>query len=269
MAQTTTLQRSADPSHRSVTEVGTRTEATIQSILFPSDLSARSDRALDHARFLAEQFEARLTLCHVVEWPHPRDHGQEAESWLRSTDSAREHLRRLASDFAAPTKIEIERGTEAHRVLVERIRAERPDLVVMATHGRDGLAHLLLGSVTETLVRRAYCPILCVREPEHGVALPYRRILVPTDLSPASRRAFPLAALFARRFGAEVLAVHVSQLAPSRTVVGLSYIVETAQLERVDLIVMSTHGHDRLSDSLLGTHTERVVRHAPCPVLVA
>jgi nucleotide-binding universal stress UspA family protein len=45
-------------------------------------------------------------------------------------------------------------------------------------------------------------------------------------------------------------------------------IVETARSERADLIVMSTHGHDSLADRLLGSHTERVVGHAPCPVLV-
>ena len=45
-------------------------------------------------------------------------------------------------------------------------------------------------------------------------------------------------------------------------------IVEAARLERADLIVMCTHGHDSLADRLLGSHTERVIGHAPCPVLV-
>jgi nucleotide-binding universal stress UspA family protein len=46
-------------------------------------------------------------------------------------------------------------------------------------------------------------------------------------------------------------------------------IVHVARVEKVDLIVMSTHGHDSLADHVLGSNTERVVRHAPCPVLVA
>lgn len=139
----------------------------------------------------------------------------------------------------------------------------------------------------------------------HGAALPYRRILVPTDLSPASRRAFPLAALLAGRFGAQVLALHVAprptgvplsgsayfvenQIPSERTLAAFvepafrevrvatrvelgsawDRIVETALVERADLIVISTHGHDSLADKLLGSHTERVVSHAPCPVLV-
>ena len=78
------------------------------------------------------------------------------------------------------------------------MRGTTPDLVVMATHGRDGLAQLFLGSVTETVMRLGRCPVLGVREPQHGVALPFRRILVPTDLSPALRRPFALGALLAR-----------------------------------------------------------------------
>jgi nucleotide-binding universal stress UspA family protein len=140
--------------------------------------------------------------------------------------------------------------------------------------------------------------VLCVREPEHGGALPYKRILVPTDLSLGSRMAFPIAARFARRFGSEILALHVtgsgaagppSEL-PSEawlwrfcnpdfpgTAVSAQLqhgvvwqrIVETARIEKADLIVMSTRGHDSLSDRVMGSNTERVVRHAPCPVLVA
>jgi len=55
-----------------------------------------------------------------------------------------------------------------------------------------------------------------------------------------------------------------------RVLLGFAWdaIVEIARAERVDLIVLSTHGHDSLSDRLIGSHAERVVRHAPCPVLM-
>ena len=91
----------------------------------------------------------------------------------------------------------------------------------MATHGRDGLAHLFLGSVTEMAIQHGRSPVLCVREPAHGVALPYRRILVPTDLSEASRRAFPLAAQLARAFDAEVVGVHVAGFPPGHSLAGV------------------------------------------------
>jgi nucleotide-binding universal stress UspA family protein len=174
----------------------------------------------------------------------------------------------------------------------------------MATHGREGLAHLVLGSVTESVLNRTHRPVLCVRAPDHGVALPYRRILVPTDLTTRSRRAFPLAAHIARAFDAEVVAVHVSPPAVVDCLAGVpevveataveesqvweflqpdfgglratvrvpggaaaEAIVEAARLEKTDVIVMSTHGHHGLADRVRGTRTERVVRHAPCPVL--
>jgi nucleotide-binding universal stress UspA family protein len=162
----------------------------------------------------------------------------------------------------------------------------------------------VVASVTEVALQQGRCPVLCVREPEHGVALPYRRILVPTDLSAGSRRAFPLAALLARGFEAEVLALHMAGVTAPSLLHGVSYameasaseeelwqflkpdfrdvrvtprvvlgpawdrIVETARSERVDLIVMSTHGHDSLTARVMGSHAERVVRRAPCPVLV-
>jgi nucleotide-binding universal stress UspA family protein len=189
--------------------------------------------------------------------------------------------------------------------VVDLIRATVPDLVVMATHGREGLAHLFLGSVTEKVVQHGHRPVLCVRRRPQEGAPRYRRILVPTDLSPASRRAFPLAALLARTFGAEVLALHV---VPDRSLVSLSgipaplppvpseaslwhhfqhdfadlpvtaqvhegspwrRIAQVAEVEGADLVVMSTSGHHSMGDRIVGSNTERVVRHAPCPVLVA
>lgn len=282
----------------------------LREILFPSDLSPESDRAFEHAALLARRFAAHVTLYHVVEAPpasvDPRD--PQRDVLRRACLQAREHLERRASELPRDWDILVDREDAVVLALERMLEAARPDLVVMATHRRRGIARLLLGSVAEAVVRRGRAPVLCVREPDHGVALPYRRILVPTDLSRGSRRAFPLAAELACSFGAEVVAVHaaavptgaaasgtagicyeVEERVPSeerlkaflmpeflglkitpRVFVGAAWdrIVETAHVERADLIVMSTHGRDSLADRVLGSHTERVVRHAPCPVLV-
>jgi nucleotide-binding universal stress UspA family protein len=145
-----------------------------------------------------------------------------------------------------------------------------------------------------------------VRAAAHGERLPYRRILVPTDLSPASRLAAPLAALLARTFRAEAIGLHVEAavslgglmgasaprdpMVPSEASVRRflaadfaevafsarvergtvwSRIVESAHSLEADLVVMATRGHDSVGDTILGSTTDRVVRHAPCPVLVA
>jgi nucleotide-binding universal stress UspA family protein len=281
--------------------------ASIRKVLLPSDLSRASDRALDHAHLLAERFDARLTLYHVVDAPAthgPLTWNPQREAARRAEEAARQHLERRAARLHVPHDVVVQQRRSPQRALVRYIAATRPDLTVMATHGREGLSNLVLGSVAESVLNGTHRPVLCVRAPDHGVALPYRRVLVPTDLSAPSRRAFPLAAHLARAFDAEVVAVHVSSpptvaslsgvpevveastveesavwafLQPEfgglRTTVRIAggapaeAIVETARLEKADVIVMSTHGHDSLADRVRGSHTERVVRHAPCPVL--
>jgi nucleotide-binding universal stress UspA family protein len=289
----------------------------IRHILFPSDLSCAADHAFGHARLLAERFGASVTLFHAVESPtvpHPRPvESQEEDSWRQTQTIARAALEQLAKTLTVSHRIVVERKPSAHRAVVDVIRHLRPDLTVMATHGRSGLSHLLLGSVAEKVVQQVDSPVLCVRQSEKAAARPYRRILIPTDLSLASRLAFPVGALLARTFRSEILAIHVVPSAPAAILTGVyavtipteatlrqlcvpteaalwkffqpdfkgivvraevlsgsvwDRIVDAARIEGADLIVMSTHGHDSLGDSIVGSNTERVVRHAPCPVLI-
>ena len=276
----------------------------VRDVLFATDLSPEADRALDHAGLLAERFGARLTLYHATEVPDPAQphwaFAHEHEVWCRAEREARHHLQAEAEKLRVPCTVEVERVTSVSRAILRRIRQSEPDLTVMATHGRSGVRHLVLGSVTEQVFRHAFRPVLCVREPEHGPALGYRRLLLPTDLSFASRLAFGMAGLIARAFGSEVIALfvvppagqsggHPPELPSERSLlesvrpelesVSVRALIRegpvwdriacAAREEKADLIVMATRGHDSLSDVLLGSNTDRVVRHAPCPVLVA
>ena len=222
---------------------------------------------------------------------------------------AEEHLRRLAERRSPGAECRIQHGESASRTLRRFLETRHPALTVMAPHGREWIPQLLLGSVAAATLNAACGPLLLVREPDHGVALPYRRILVPTDMSEPSRRAFPMAGLLARTFGAEVILLHVARApqgdpafgtsgvtyevefqVPSETTLegfagdalqgvrvsprvlmgsAWSAIMDTATIERADLIVLSTHGLDSMADRLIGSHAERIVRHAPCPVLIA
>jgi nucleotide-binding universal stress UspA family protein len=286
----------------------------IRTILFASDLSPESDRAFEHARFLAERFGARLTIYHAVEMPRT-----EYAGWVDADDDrrarwerkVREELSRRASSLTIPHEVVVQGGLVGGHLLVDLavldvIHKTRPDLTIMATHSRKGFASFFLGSVTEQVVQHAGRPVLCVRKSADGPVLPYQRVLVPTDFSLASRRAFPLAALLARSFEAEVTAVHVAPAPRLGVLTGLPdaplarvptedelrrflqpdleglpiearvcttgaawhQIVNMAQEQNTDLIVMSTQGLDSVHDKIIGSNAERVLRHAPCTVLV-
>ena len=278
----------------------------VRELLFASDLSPRCDSALDHAGLLAERLGAHLTLFHAAQLPKADVPGIEQELWRRAEAAAREHLKGRAEALGVTPTIEVERAAAPDAALVERLRRAPPDLTVVVGHGRQGLAHVVSGSVTETVLEATQRPLLCVREPEHGAALPYRRVLVPTDLTLPSRRVFGLAAAIARAFDAEVLALHTAPLGPLPSLSGVPEVLEaslpqeyqvadylmpefaglrvaarlelgppldailrTARAERPDLIALTTHGHDSLADRWLGSLAEHVLREAPCPVLVA
>ncbi len=279
----------------------------IEHVLAATDLGPDSALAMDHARFLAGHFRARLTLYHAVPVPDHRyahwafAHGHEV--WVSAERHARAELERQAAGFAGTLELVVERRPSPQDGILEVLKQKQPDLAVLGTHGRDRLAHLLARSVAEDVVERAFRSVLCVPPGAKGPAGPYRRILVPTDFSLASRLAFPLTELLARSFGAEVTVLHVIPSSHPKAGSGLpgdgppteegvrafarqdlgeitlrprvhtghvwERIARTAELDGTDLIVMATRGHNSFSDRILGSNTERVLRHAPCPVLVA
>lgn len=292
---------------------GPATVPSIRSILFPTDLSRESDGAFEHVRLLAVRFDAHVTVYHALERPArawARAAGHEEALRRRLAAEARIELERQVRGVAGPRDVIVEPDVSAPALLVDLallrlIEATRPDLVVMATHSRGSLAPYFLGSVTEQVLRHADRPVLAVGAGAGAPVRGYRRILLPTDLSEASRAAFPLAALFARAFESEVIALHavprpllaalaenpyaLAAAVPStgrlrefvgdvagrpvtlRVEQGTAWdrIVAVAREEKADLIVMATRGADSLGDRILGSQTERVIRHAGCPVLAA
>jgi nucleotide-binding universal stress UspA family protein len=149
--------------------------AQITRILVPTDFSAASDAALTYARSLARQFGASINLVHVFEDPFtsgafvgdgtvmlPADLRRSLETLALEQLAARhqEHLGMLPL-----SSTHLLTGAPA-RTIVEHARETHADLIVMGTHGRTGLGHMLLGSVAEKVVRTATCPVLTAREPQ-------------------------------------------------------------------------------------------------------
>ncbi len=157
-------------------------------LLVPLDGSLLAETALPSALFLARKLEARVTLLHVVERRAPEEiHG---ERHLTSTEEARRYLSGLAA--GAPVeglRVEVQIGAEeasgVARSIVDLAMAARSDLIVMCTHGRSGLRHLLLGSNAQQIIGFGRIPVLQVRPPmQAGKDLSCGSTLVPLDSQP-------------------------------------------------------------------------------------
>jgi nucleotide-binding universal stress UspA family protein len=145
---------------------------TIRRIFVPIDFSDGSKRALNYAIDLGGVLEADLTVLYVAEpiyFATPGDlYGTSANLGMLLEEqrrSARQELKKLATRLEKRgVRVKTVLGTGVpHEVIVETAKARKADLIVMATHGRSGLTHLLMGSVTEKVVRSATCPVLTVR----------------------------------------------------------------------------------------------------------
>jgi nucleotide-binding universal stress UspA family protein len=142
----------------------------IQHILAPTDFSELSKQGLTSALELAEAFGAKLLLLHVVE-PQPYPVEGIVPSYLGATlldDLERQASNDLAQMLyeAQGSNVEVARRVVVgipYRKIVEVAEEEKSDLIVMTTHGRTGLSHLVMGSVAEKIVRTAPCPVLTIR----------------------------------------------------------------------------------------------------------
>ena len=147
-------------------------------ILVPMDFSAPSDAALDYARSVASRFDASLHLLHVADDPYRALYS--GEVFVPEVERLR---RQIASDAAGRLKacltasdvtdfeatVDAIIGTPAGSI-VDYAGGHGIDLIVMGTHGRSGMSHVLMGSITERVVRTAPCPVLTVREAPTPVA---------------------------------------------------------------------------------------------------
>ena len=134
-----------------------------QHILVPIDFSRDSEDAVDCAVGLAQQFQARLTLLHSVYVPEAADVNLAAYLDKIESESAEQMAarRKRVEDAGVTADSLMVRGSPSHKI-TETARDKQADLIVMGTHGRTGLRHMLIGSVAERVVRLAPCPVMVV-----------------------------------------------------------------------------------------------------------
>lgn len=147
----------------------------LRHILVPTDFSKSSQNALTYALAFAGKFGAEIHLLHVVqdialfipEAVMPSvPISPPAEQFRAAAQSALERAIAEQAKSGVTIHAEVCEGL-SHQEIVRFARDKNIDLIVMGTHGHTGLAHVFMGSVAEKVVRRAPCPVLTVRHPEH------------------------------------------------------------------------------------------------------
>ena len=187
-------------------------------ILCPVDFSESSTRALAHAAALTRWYEAHLTVLHVVPTFDPvqirGDLGVPVEFVTPVTreEVLSEMSRFLERAGVSPDAHLIAEAGDASTTIVRQALTTRADLIVIGTHGRRGFKRLLLGSVAETVLHEAPCPVLTVSphtEAATSDVVTFKRILCPIDFSPSALQALGFALDLARQAGGLVTLLHV------------------------------------------------------------
>ncbi|PSQ95816.1 MAG: universal stress protein [Bacteroidetes bacterium SW_9_63_38] len=196
----------------------------VDNVLIPTDFSACADHALTHALEVADRFGARLHILHVVNELDPDWYGisdaQERAVKLRDQirEEARDRLEELAPDRELDTTVSLQLSFDVADTIYEYVDERDIDLVVMGTHGRQGLDRLLLGNVAHKIIRHLPCPVMTVREEvpwtgEEDVS--YEDVLTPVDFSEHSQAALKVSKTFSSAYAARL---HLLFVAEKRTV---------------------------------------------------
>jgi len=273
-----------------------------KSILCAVDMSPASPAVLLWASLFAEAYGARVEFLHAnwFEYPPyflPSQTEELAESVKRNRALLAESLAKLVKENirgGVPCQVSILEGHPAVTIL-HRAAETQPDLLVLGSHGLSGLARMRLGSVAESTIQRTSVPTLIVR-PAEGSPVPSKisRILCPVNYTDLSRRSLLLAANIASSFAAQLLVMNTEEedrdpqasrkrlydwvppeakgrcelLEVVRQGNAAEQILLAAREHSVDLITLAAAHRRFLDFTVMGTTTERVVRHAHSPVLV-
>ncbi len=193
---------------------------SIKRIVCPTDFSQHAARALDHAIAVARWYDAEITALHVVPRVLPPSAALAAyPALVPLAPTGREQIERALHDALEParragvrTRLEVREGDAAEETLLAA-QGLTADMLVLGTHGHGGFRRLLLGSVTEKVLRRAPCPVLSIAPHAHVAAadgaLVYKTILCPIDFSEPSMHALRYALSLAQEANARLIVVHV------------------------------------------------------------
>lgn len=285
----------------------TPTRISLQNILLATDFSACSETALSYALGMSRRYGATLHTVSVVP-PEISDDVYPPDPFYLKHSAEKKMANLVKPDlFQGIKHHELVKEGFILPALSELIGRLEIDLIVLGTHGREGIKNLVLGSVAEEVADFAYCPVLTVGphiSSNWGPELKLRKILYATDLPSGSARALTYALWLAEHEHAHLTLLHVLktrtdvplgyrgamrdvamkrlvQLLPPETTLSVEtefvveigaaaeYIPKVAEQQGADLIVMGPHrtSHAQISAHLPWVTPYQVLCHAQCPVL--
>lgn len=284
-----------------------------KTILCPLDFFKASSRAFDYALKIAANYGARVHALHVVATMMPAAYGAPFSVEDLTSKLEKESTRMLQKLKERAAKAQVDVTTEVRLGdidlgILHSIKNQKADLVVMGTHGRRGFERLVLGSVTERMIRHCPVPLLTIGVTGKTATAPprIRRILVTTDFSVGTPEAVDHALSIGQRNRAKVTLLHVlhdvaadaagkyrdalvrgieeqlQKLIPEKAFdsgeieariedgVPSKVIPDFAKSGAFDLLVMNIHGKALLDRALVGSTAERTLRELAgvCPVLL-
>lgn len=231
-------------------------------ILVPTDFSAPSAQALRYGAALAERFSAHLLVIYADPFVLPVDYSISGagvfdlprDEWVAAVRHQLQAFAKLNIAASVPYEVSVLVDTPVEAIL--HLATETgANLIVMGTHGRSGLRRLLLGSVTETVMRLAPVPVIVVHERSRLESAAMRRIVNVPRLTTEAAVALTLAGMLAD--ARETQYVEVPEGADADQI---------ARAADTDLLVLGLSDDHSMIDSLRGTVAERIVQHSACPV---
>jgi nucleotide-binding universal stress UspA family protein len=281
----------------------------VKNVLYATDFSAYSNAALPYALAIAHQHKAKLYAVHVLT-PDSYLLFASPESWpaILESEEQKQHLNaeRLEAQLRGVPHQVLSPAGDISDVLFRLVREHEIDMLVLGTHGREGVQKLLMGSVAEKIFRQASVPVLTVgpHVPAQNSVAELNRILFATDFSDESLAALPHAISLAHEHQAHLSVLHVltqpkagtvdldsntsfilrrmRELVPSESGLWFAphYVVEFGNV--AEQIIKSASEHDsdlivlgvRSPQGSVGnvthfahTTAQQIVAHADCPVV--
>jgi nucleotide-binding universal stress UspA family protein len=222
----------------------------IKLIVCPIDFSEFSIRAYDYALSLAEHYRAKLVAQHIVElsrYPYAEyvaAQGNYAEFCRTLREAGKEKLREFVKNHThdqIEPELAVHEGTAPDSIL-SFAQERNADLIVMGTHGRRGYDRMVLGSVTNRVMRTAPCPVVAISKPPHESTAAgqerhrvhhLNRILFCTDFSENSERALNYAISAAAEYNSELTLLHVLEGTPTSSKMQEAIATTTQQLDKL------------------------------------